>query len=324
MSRVLFIAGNGRSGSTILHNVLGQIDGFAAVGELRYIWGAAALGNQTCGCGARFRACPFWNQVMTRAFNGLDLAYARRMLEFTESFRLHRLPLTTVPALRRRELARLREYLDGLSRLYAAIQETSGCRVTVDSSKNPSYGYLLRDVRGIEPYYLQFVRDVPAVAYSWSRPEEFEPGVPMARKAAHASALQWVARNLAADLFLRPARGRRMLMRYEEFVARPRDSVIAVLEWLGESGRTLPFASSHEVDLDRRNHSVFGNRVRFRIGRVAISADEQWRAALLPHHRRMVTALTWPVRARYGYLGRRRPSGIATDRATPVAGEAPR
>ena len=29
MVKVLFIAGGGRTGSTMLHNVLGQIDGFA-------------------------------------------------------------------------------------------------------------------------------------------------------------------------------------------------------------------------------------------------------------------------------------------------------
>lgn len=61
----------------ILHNILGQIDGFAAVGELRYIWGRAAIDNQLCGCGERFRNCPFWDEVMTHAFGGLDLASRR-------------------------------------------------------------------------------------------------------------------------------------------------------------------------------------------------------------------------------------------------------
>ena len=38
--KVLFIAGNGRSGSTILDVILGQLEGFFAVGELRRIWGS--------------------------------------------------------------------------------------------------------------------------------------------------------------------------------------------------------------------------------------------------------------------------------------------
>jgi hypothetical protein len=88
MVTVLFIAGGGRSGSTILHNLLGQIDGFVAVGELRYIWGRAALKNQSCGCGVPFSQCVFWHDVMIKAFGGLDRSMAREMLDLTESFRI--------------------------------------------------------------------------------------------------------------------------------------------------------------------------------------------------------------------------------------------
>lgn len=36
--KVLYIAGWGRSGSTILDNVLGQVEGFFSGGELSYLW----------------------------------------------------------------------------------------------------------------------------------------------------------------------------------------------------------------------------------------------------------------------------------------------
>jgi hypothetical protein len=35
---VLYVAGTGRSGSTLLARVLGEADGFVAAGELRYVW----------------------------------------------------------------------------------------------------------------------------------------------------------------------------------------------------------------------------------------------------------------------------------------------
>ena len=35
---VLYVAGAGRSGSTLLDNLLGQIPGFFSAGELRYVW----------------------------------------------------------------------------------------------------------------------------------------------------------------------------------------------------------------------------------------------------------------------------------------------
>ena len=40
--KILFIAGIGRSGSTLLSRMLAQIDGFQAVGELHHLWQTGA------------------------------------------------------------------------------------------------------------------------------------------------------------------------------------------------------------------------------------------------------------------------------------------
>ena len=236
MVKVLFIAGGGRTGSTTLHNVLGQVDGLAAVGELRYISGRGVLNNQLCGCGVPFAECPFWREVMQQAFGGVDAAFAREMLAHTESFRIRNLPLVAFEPTRRRELDRLTGYRERLARLYAAIHAVSGCRVIVDSSKNPSYGYVLRHVDGVEPHVLHFVRDAPPVAHSWGRHKEFEPGVPMARKGPAAAALQWLARNATAELFLGERGTPRMRLRSEDLMQRPRDHVESIVR-KGRRGR---------------------------------------------------------------------------------------
>ena len=306
--KVLFMAGSGRSGSTILHNVLGQIDGFFPVGEIRYIWERGALRNFLCGCGKPFRECDFWLEVMDRAFGGIDKIDPDELFELTESFRIRNLPLTWVPPLRRRELSRLGSYLDYLSRLYASIEQVSGCRVIVDSTKNPSYGYLLERVAGLDLYHLHFVRDSPAVSYSWSQKKQFQPGENMARKGSVKSALQWDARNLSAELFLHHDRERWMSVRYEDMMIDPRRTVRAIVDWLGEPDAVLPFTSEREVRLDRRNHSVFGNEVRFATGPVTLGPDERWRAGLDERDAITVKALTWPLRARYGYLSQARVS----------------
>jgi hypothetical protein len=312
MVKVLFIAGGGRSGSTLLHNVLGQIDGVTAVGELRYVWGRAALKNQSCGCGVRFSDCEFWREVMDRAFGGLDPAMAREMLDFTESFRIRNLPLTGLPPVRRRELARLEPYIARLDRLYAAIQEVAGCQVIVDSSKNPSYGYVLGHVDGVDAYYLHLVRDAPPVAYSWGKQKDFEPGVPMARKEPIAAAAQWLARNITAELFLPRGPTRWRQLRYEDFVTAPRDHVTALMAWLDAPTGALPFTSSHDFRIDRPAHSVFGNATRFRRGTVTVRPDGRWRQEMPRADQMKVAGLTWPLRLRYRYLGHRPPEhGLA-------------
>ena len=47
-------AGSGRSGSTLITTVLGQLDGCFAAGELRYLWQRGMVDNRPCGCGAPF------------------------------------------------------------------------------------------------------------------------------------------------------------------------------------------------------------------------------------------------------------------------------
>ena len=50
---VLYIAGTGRSGSTVLANILGEVDGVFAAGEVRYLWQRASRKAGSAGA-----ACP--------------------------------------------------------------------------------------------------------------------------------------------------------------------------------------------------------------------------------------------------------------------------
>src|SRR5579872_7123206 len=64
---VLYIAGTGRSGSTVLANILGEVDGVFAAGEVRYLWQRGLKESRLCGCGLPVRDCPVRSQVLARA-----------------------------------------------------------------------------------------------------------------------------------------------------------------------------------------------------------------------------------------------------------------
>ncbi|MCB0195448.1 MAG: sulfotransferase [Anaerolineae bacterium] len=300
--KVLFIAGSGRSGSTILHSILGQIDGFLAVGELRYIWERGLIKNQLCGCGVPLRECEMWNSVMTEAFGGIDQVDAKTMSQITESFRIKDMPLSLLPNVRDKHRQRLNGYLSDLENFYWAIQSTTGSRVIIDSSKNPSYGYVLQMIPTIDMYILHVIRDSQAVAYSWSKVKYFEPGHRMARKSPLTSALQWDAHNLTAEIFLKQEVGRYMQLRYEDFVINPQASVEAIVNLIGENGATLPFSAPDIVQLQRVNHSVFGNPVRFQNGPVRLRVDSRWQSKMSQKDKLTVKTLTWPLRLKYRYF----------------------
>lgn len=302
--KILYIAGSGRSGSTLVHNILGQLDGVCAVGELRYVWERSFRDNRLCGCGLPFADCPHWNAVVTEAFGDSSKVDVEMMHRQTESFRVHNFPQMLIPG-RRQALAKaMKPYLAVLASFYGAIRLTTGCRWILDSSKNPAYAYLLSLVPQIDLYVLHLIRDPRAVAYSWQKRKAFEPDPArtdyMAQYSPLKSAFQWVSRNSAVELFLPRGREHAVRLRYEDFSANPRESLLPVAALLGEDAEKLPFISDRFVQLGP-SHSVFGNLVRFRTGPVEITPDEEWTSHMDRASYVAVTSATWPLFLRYGY-----------------------
>ncbi len=306
-TRVLYIAGFGRSGSTLLGNVLGQVDGFVSVGELRQVWEYGLIQNKLCGCGRLFDRCEVWRPVMGEAFGGAEKIDPREMIRLRERWaRTKHIPLMLTNLGRRFVERRLAEYLDALERLYRAVQTVTGSRVIVDSSKFPSYGYVLGMAPSVDLYVVHLVRDPRAVTYSWQRkrlhPDPENPEY-MPRRGPAESSIRWTARNLAAEALRRRSPGsppRHMLLRYEDFVAEPRRAIGRVLELVGEEAASRPHVGAREVKLGV-NHNVWGNPGRFRTGTVEIKPDKEWVSGTKPADARLVSLLTFPLLARYGY-----------------------
>jgi hypothetical protein len=213
------------------------------------------------------------------------------------------LPLMVAPALWPTYRARLARYAGVLGRLYAAIAAESGADVLVDSSKHVSTATLLRHVPGVDARVVQVVRDPRGVAASWAKVVErpdvtSSAGEPtMARLGAGRVAIRWVAYDALLELVRRPRAGGRL--RYEAFVADPAGSVAALLRFAGGPGGGRPIEGS-TVELGT-DHTVAGNPLRFRTGATEIRRDDAWRDRLGERDRRIVTALTWPLRLAYGY-----------------------
>lgn len=301
--KVLYIAGYGRSGSTILGNILGGIEGFFHGGELNFIWEHNLIENRLCGCGAPFDECEVWSSVFERAFGGISGVDAREVVRLQASgTRTRHIPLMLLPQGRRLLAGRLEKYMARLERLYRAIQGSTESRVIVDSSKLPSYGYVLGMVPGIELYVVHLMRDPRAAAYSWlkePRPDTNQH-VYMNQVNTAKSSLLWDTWNLSSEALWKESSGRYIRLRYEDFVAEPRRAVKEILGMLHEDADRLPFTDGREVELGV-GHTVAGNPNRFQSGLVRLRPDDEWAFRMRPRDRMLVTLLTLPLLARYGY-----------------------
>ena len=179
----------------------------------------------------------------------------------------------------------------------------------MDSSKEPAHGYAMSMVPGVDFYALHLIRDPRAAAYSWlkKKPQpDSETKEFMVRFSPTKSSAMWNSWNASAEaLWRRPgsgpgsAPGRYLRLRYEDFVANPRESFENILALLGENADP-PLASEREVKLGV-SHTVSGNPNRFETGAVALRPDEEWKQRMSDRDKKLVTALTLPLMKRYGY-----------------------
>ncbi len=302
-TKVLYVAGFGRSGSTILSNSLGQIEGFFSAGELNFLWKHNVIENRLCGCGKPFRECPIWIRVMDEAFGGTEGVDAREMVRLHAlGTRTRHIPLMLAPGGWKSLEGNLKKFLVNYGRLYEGIGSATGSRVVVDSSKEPAHGYAMSHVPGIDFYVLHLVRDPRAAAYSWLKKKhqpDTESREYMYRSGPVKSSIMWDAWNASAEGLWRNS-NRYLRLRYEDFVTNPRESFGRILKHIGEEGSEVPLVGEREIKLGV-SHTVSGNPNRFETGSVELKADEEWKSKMETRDRTLVTALTSPLLARYGY-----------------------
>ncbi|MGH3470664.1 MAG: sulfotransferase [Nocardioidaceae bacterium] len=298
-AKVVYIGGYGRSGSTLLDHLLGQIDGFCSVGEVRHVLPEGVAENRRCGCGQRFAECPFWRAVMGYAFPPQRPdAMPGAMLAKGMIDKWWRVPQIATGQMSADRRARMQEYLDSLDRLYDGIELASGADLIVDSSKDPSHGWLLSRLER-PVYVVHLIRDPRAVAYSWHR-HRHNPGsgAPMARYNPLKASLAWDASNL----LVAGLRGRLpyLPVQYEELVRRPAVTVQRIADFVGSSADT-PFAPDGRTVTLRGNHAVAGNPLRFERGPITVREDDEWRTKMPTARKVLVSSLTLPglVAARY-------------------------
>jgi hypothetical protein len=302
VARVLYLGGFGRSGTTLVERLLGEVSGVCALGEVVHLWERDIRHDERCGCGSRFSGCEFWQRVGRLAFGGwhnVDVDRVHLLRDTVERTR-------HIPWLASMNEApdEVREYANYYSRVYAAAAAVSGASVVVDSSKHSALAHVLRWADDIDLRVLHVVRDARGVAYSWTktvtRPET-DGADEMTRYSPGRSALLWNAHNAAFGLLAR--RGVPLLrVRYEQFVADPRAGLGALAGFAGLSleASDLDFLTESHADLTV-GHSAAGNPMRFSVGRIPLRRDDGWLRGLPATDRRLVGAVCAPLLRAYGY-----------------------
>lgn len=236
--KVLSIVGPGRSGTTILARILGEVEGAVNTGELRWIWARGVVEQRLCGCGRPLADCPVLSQVLTRVLDTaaigpdgrppaavLDILPAQRELTLVRD-RLQVIRSASGGGGSWRALERMR---DVTIQLLGSIGDVTGAHVFIDTSKRAQDAAVLATLDQIDHYVLHIVRDPRVVAWSWQRIKANPVVVgsaAMSTRAPVPSVAWWNENCLAPNCFATTSRrGRWMSLCYEDFAARPRGTV---------------------------------------------------------------------------------------------------
>ncbi|MGI9157364.1 MAG: sulfotransferase [Marmoricola sp.] len=299
MTKILYIAGWGRSGTTLMDSVLGQVDGIVSTGELHNLWQRGLVDGRDCGCGLRLRDCEFWSRVFDLGFGGIGKLDPRAAIQAQSSMHTRHV----LDVMRAQKAGRTMQdvaYAPHLKRLYDGIAKASQARVIVDSSKYPVDAIVAAGLPGYEVYVVHMVRDPRAVAYSWSRRKDVRDkatgGGILPRVGMLRSTVVWQLYNSVIATADRRVVGRARYLRlsYEEFASRPEEVLTRVLELVGERPSDPPLINDSQVELSA-THSAGGNPDRFRSGKTTIRLDSAWKANMSPLRQVAVALLASPT-----------------------------
>ncbi|WP_162529711.1 sulfotransferase [Nocardioides caldifontis] len=310
---VLSLVGAGRSGSTVLSSVLGEVPGFFDAGELRWLWSRDLPQQRPCGCGLPPADCPVWSGAVEQAFGIPPHEQSGRSLTSVldpvvtaqrDTTRLRNRRALLAGADGRRPVTEAQATLsDATVSMLRALLDVTGATTVIDASKRPQEAAVLAATGAFDHYVVHIVRDPRAVVHSWSRSKplpEFTGKAAMGPRSMRRTLMRWWENAVGAEaLRHRIPPDRWLFLRYEDFAQRPRESVRQVLELVGDAHEP-PVDDQRSVVLGT-NHTLSGNPDRFRSGPVVIRPDDRWRTGMSRRDRAVVQAATMPFLLRYGY-----------------------
>jgi len=278
-SSLLYVAGSGHSGSTLLDILLGNHTSISGVGEVHLVSINPEI--RLCACGVPIIQCDYWDSIhkvyKNKPSNDQNNNWERypvtkvnsrirrffpSLLEFFLLFGSTRL-IKTAASLSPNTHEHLKMAENSWS-LYDAIATVDDTQVVVDSSKNAVRMKLLYMTKKNQFKVVHLVRDGRAVAASAYRRD----GIPLDQ-----GTKRWKRAVLNVMLMMKsiPSQNKRRL-RYEDLCDNPERELIDLCQFLD-----LPFENQMLDFSIRIVHNIPGNPMLFK-RTDKIVKDERWKS----------------------------------------------
>lgn len=301
--RILYIGGAGRSGSTIVDMILGNIPGFFSLGEIIDFWEHAETEDMLCGCGELIEACPFWKPVIHQLKYNHKRSFNEASNLKTKFDRTRYLPFHGIKQITYKK--NYYAYLEHILDLYQTIDEFAGNKIVVDSSKTPAHLYFLSQIPSVDIRVLHLIRDPRAVAFSWKNNVKRDLAYKtrnsrMDQRSNINTIFRWSMENYFVELIGR-TQSNYTVMKYEDFTYSPKSQLKSAMNNLGFpiSSSDLDFVKKDSLNL-HKTHSIGGNPMRFKKVN-SIHYDASWKTEMSSTLINFLALIAFPLIIRHRY-----------------------
>lgn len=290
--KIIYIAGRGRSGSTLLEQKLAHHFNCFPVGEAR-LWPLQIKNNAGCSCGAELPKCKVWSNLTIKSskisasttYSLHDFIKLSKKTNYRWFFKKNRY------ILKREFNGEARRLFD----FYTKVVEVVNYNCIIDSSKNPFYGLILSLNPNIEVCVIHLIRDPRAVWYSWKRQKNRSQDILLysTRMNIIKSSFYWLFSNFFSEILGNSPNIKYTAIRYEDFVEYPD---------LFYQNKFKQFFSLNDAKLKDNKigyHTISGNPIRMDKGKFEIKPDMEWKTNLSWFDYIIVTILTLPILRKY-------------------------
>ncbi len=284
--KIIYIAGLGHSGSTLLDVMLSQHPEIQGVGEVMFYdnW---RENEYLCSCGELLKQCRFWREVADNLYT-----HSFKLDGIVTTRRFNLFPISV-------EANKYLGYSDRTYDLFCGITRASRKNIIVDSSKIIGRLKLLLADPRFDVNVIHLVRNGFAVVNSLGK-EHPRPGtggkVKTNPTSSPKAALRWVLRNRTiSQLAKRGIIPHYLRVRYEDLCKNPKKVIQTICQFIG-------------IDFDRNMinpgtggiHNIGGSRWRYK-NEVKIKLDEHWVNELYFRDRLVFQFIGGWLNHKYGY-----------------------
>jgi len=303
--RLIYIAGAGRNGSTLLGNCLAMVPAIVFPGELTHVWKRGLIDNELCGCGEKFLECGFWNRVFQDDTDHLwdDKSAVYKLRNSASRFSR----IGSFYAGRKPKESTDIAYVEHYRRLIQQLGSLGLGSVIVDSSKYPTDLAVLLECKHLLPpiHILHLVRDCRAVVYAWKkrkvRSEIHWQEQYMPRYGTLQTVVAWRLFNQLTSMLAGRYGVPYSLVRYEDLAREPVQVLSSIVNDIDLPNVTIASRFGSQQDTAFRSHPIGGNPSKFQFDFSSIRLEEEWVSRIRSLDRFWVDRIAGGLQRAYGY-----------------------